>query len=63
MNQNVRNKLLNELEYLTIPMDIPIGKRKDYDWIMRNGSILNKNNRNLDKVIKICKILSEKENS
>ena len=52
-----RDQLLNELENLTTVMNIPIGRRKDYYWIMRNGVILNENNRNLDKVIKICKLL------
>jgi hypothetical protein len=52
---------LNELENLTTVMNIPIGRRKDYHWIMRNGAILNENNRNLDKVIKICKLLVKGE--
>ena len=30
------NQLLNELENLTISMNIPIGRRKDYNWILRN---------------------------
>jgi hypothetical protein len=55
------NQLLNELENLTTSMNIPIARRKDYRWIMRNGEILNEGNRNLDKVIKICKILLKEE--
>ena len=55
------NQLLNELERLTTLMNIPIGRRKDYRWIMRNGEILNEGNRNLDKTIKICKMLLKEE--
>lgn len=55
------NQLLNELERLTSLMNIPIGRRKDYRWIMRNGEILNEGNRNLDKAIKICKVLLKEE--
>lgn len=55
------NQLLNELERLTGLMNIPISRRKDYRWIMRNGEILNEGNRNLDKVIKICKVLLKEE--
>ncbi len=55
------NQLLNELEKLTTSMNIPISRRKDYRWIMRNGEILNEGNRNLDKAIKICKILLKEE--
>jgi hypothetical protein len=55
------NQLLNELERLTTLMNIPIGRRKDYRWIMRNGEILNEGNRNLDKTIKICKVLLKEE--
>lgn len=55
------NQLLNELERLTTLMNIPIGRRKDYRWIMRNGEILNEGNRNLDKAIKICKVLLKEE--
>jgi hypothetical protein len=55
------NQLLNELENLTISMNIPISRRKDYRWIMRNGEILNEGNRNLDKALKICKILVKEE--
>ena len=42
-------------------MNIPISRRKDYRWIMRNGEILNEGNRNLDKALKICKILVKEE--
>lgn len=55
------NQLLNELEKLTTSMNIPISRRKDYRWIMRNGEILNEGNRNLDKAIKICKVLVKEE--
>lgn len=55
------NQLLNELENLTTSMNIPIARRKDYRWIMRNGEILNEGNRNLDKAIKICKLLLKEE--
>lgn len=55
------NQLLNELERLTSLMNIPIGRRKDYRWIMRNGEVLNEGNRNLDKAIKICKVLLKEE--
>ena len=55
------NQLLNELERLSSLMNIPIGRRKDYRWIMRNGEILNEGNRNLDKAIKICKVLLKEE--
>ena len=55
------SQLLNELENLTTTMNIPISRRKDYRWIMRNGEILNEGNRNLDKAIKICKVLVKEE--
>ena len=55
------NQLLNELERLSSLMNIPIGRRKDYRWIMRNAEILNEGNRNLDKAIKICKVLLKEE--
>lgn len=55
------NQLLNELERLSTLMNIPIGRRKDYRWIMRNGEVLNEGNRNLDKAIKICKVLLKEE--
>ena len=55
------NQLLNELERLSSLMNIPIGRRKDYRWIMKNGEILNEGNRNLDKAIKICKVLLKEE--
>jgi hypothetical protein len=55
------NQLLNELERLSSLMNIPIGRRKDYRWIMRNGEVLNEGNRNLDKAIKICKVLLKEE--
>lgn len=55
------NQLLNELERLSSLMNIPIGRRKDYRWIMRNGEILNEGNRNLDKAIRICKVLLKEE--
>jgi len=55
------NQLLNELERLTTLMNIPIGRRKDYRWIMRNGEILNEGNRNLEKAMKICKMLLKEE--
>jgi hypothetical protein len=55
------NQLLNELERLSSLMNIPIGRRKDYRWIMRNGEILNEGNRNLEKVLKICKVLVKEE--
>jgi hypothetical protein len=55
------SQLLNELENLTTAMNIPISRRKDYRWIMRNGEILNEGNRNLDKAIKICKVLVKEE--
>lgn len=55
------NQLLNELENLTISMNIPIGRRKDYNWILRNVQFENQGNRNLEKVIKICQILKKAE--
>ena len=55
------NQLLNELERLSTLMNIPIARRKDYRWIMRNGEILNEGNRNLEKAIKICKMLLKEE--
>lgn len=55
------NQLLNELENLTTSMNIPISKRKDYHWIILNGVIVNEGNRNLDKALKICKVLAKEE--
>lgn len=55
------NQLLNELERLSTLMNIPIARRKDYRWIMRNGEILNEGNRNLEKAMKICKMLLKEE--
>jgi hypothetical protein len=52
-------QLLNELENLTISMNIPVGRRKDYGWILRNVQFENQGNRNLDKVIKICLLLQK----
>ena len=55
------NQLLNELERLSTLMNIPIARRKDYRLIMRNGEILNEGNRNLEKAMKICKMLLKEE--
>ena len=61
LNKIQINQLLNELENLTTSMNIPISKRKDYHWIILNGVIVNEGNRNLDKALKICKVLAKEE--
>lgn len=59
MDDYTRSLLLNELENLTTPMDIPPQRRKDFRWLMRNAGINNGNHTNLPKVLKICKLLAE----
>lgn len=59
----VKQQLLNELENLTRSMDIPFARQKDPSWLLRNAGINNAGHKNLDKLIKICKLLRKEEDS
>lgn len=54
--------LFGELEKLTTNMDIPIFRRTDAEWLLRNAPINNENHKNLQKVMKIAKLLTGKTN-
>lgn len=54
-----RELVLNELEQLTASMDVPFHRRKDFGWLMRNVQINNPDHVNTQKVLKICKYLSQ----
>ena len=54
--------LFTELEKLTTNMDIPIFRRTDAAWLLRNASINNEDHSNLQKVMKIAKILTGENN-
>lgn len=54
--------LFTELEKLTTNMDIPIFRRTDAAWLLRNASINNEDHKNLQKVMKIAKILAGENN-
>jgi hypothetical protein len=54
--------LFTELEKLTTNMDIPIFRRADAAWLLRNASINNEDHKNLQKVLKIAKILTGENN-
>ena len=54
--------LFTELEKLTTNMDIPIFRRTDAVWLLRNASINNEDHKNLQKVMKIAKILAGENN-
>jgi hypothetical protein len=43
-------------------MDIPIFRRADAAWLLRNASINNEDHKNLQKVLKIAKILAGENN-
>lgn len=62
MDNNTKFQLLNELENLTRHMNVPIHRQKDPGWLLRNVGINNAGHKNLDKIIKICKLLRKEEN-
>ncbi|NDB56868.1 hypothetical protein EB001_00215 [bacterium] len=63
MDNLIRNQLLNELENLTRQMDVPIHRQKDPSWLIRNVGINNPGHKNLEKIIKICKLLQKENNN
>jgi len=56
-----RNQLLNELEKITSLMDVPFARQKDYSWLFSNVAINNENEKQVKKVITICKLLMKGE--
>lgn len=54
--------LFTELEKLTINMNVPTFRRTDAAWLLRNASINNEDHKNLQKVMKIAKILAGENN-
>lgn len=61
MDNKVKNQLLNELENLTIVMNVPIDKQKNPHWLLENVTVNNKEHKNVDKVIKISNLLVKEE--
>ena len=57
MDEKTKLLVINELERLTTGMDVPVFRRSDAGWLLRNVEINNANHHNLNKVIKICKQL------
>lgn len=57
MDDYTKSLLLNELENLTMVMDVPPFRRKDYQWLMRNVEINNQDHKNTKNVLKICSLL------
>jgi len=57
MDKRTELLLINELEKLTTSMDVPVFRRSDPGWLLRNAMFNNKDHPNLNKVIKICKQL------
>lgn len=51
----------SELERLALTMDIPFERRKDAGWILRNVGINNKTHHNLERIVKIAKIIVAEE--
>lgn len=54
--------LFAELEKLTTNMDIPVFRRMDAAWLVRNAPINNQDHKNLQKVMKIAKLLAGENN-
>lgn len=42
-------------------MDVPFARQKDYSWLFSNVAINNKNEKQVKKVITICKLLMKGE--
>lgn len=57
MDEKTKLLVINELEKLTTSMDVPVFRRTDPGWLLRNVQFNNKDHHNLEKVIKICKQL------
>ena len=57
MDEKTKLLVINELERLTTSMDVPVFRRSDAGWLLRNVEINNADHPNLNKVIKICKQL------
>ena len=51
--------IYNELEKIATTMEIPPFRRRDAGWILRNAAIENSNSKNLPKLIKLARIISE----
>ena len=51
--------IYNELEKIATTMEIPLFRRRDAGWILRNAAIENSNSKNLPKLIKLARIISE----
>jgi hypothetical protein len=62
MDNLTRNQLLNELENLTRQMDVPIHRQKDPGWLIRNIEINNPGHKNIEKIIRICKLFGKENN-
>jgi len=58
MDEKTKLLVINELERLTTGMDIPVFRRSDVLWLMRNAAINNEGHPSLKKVLLICKQLS-----
>lgn len=61
MDNYTKHLLLNELEKLVSSLNIPFARTKDYNWILRNLAINNKETITTQKIIKICKLLKQGE--
>ena len=59
MDNYTKHLLLNELDKLASSINIPILKSKDYNWILRNLMINNKNNKTTQKILQICQLLKK----
>jgi len=62
LDQKVKQQLLNELENLTRSMNIPFNRQRDANWLLTNACVNNAGHKNLDKIVKICKLLEEGKN-
>jgi hypothetical protein len=63
MDNYTKHLLLNELDKLASSINIPILKSKDYNWILRNLMINNKNNKTTQKILQICQLLKKGEDN
>ena len=63
MDNYTKHLLLNELDKLSSQVNIPILKSKDYNWILRNLMINNKNNKTTQKILQICQLLKKGEDN
>lgn len=57
MDNNTKQQLLNELENLTMNMNIPFLNLRDPDWLLENVEVSNVGHKNINKIIQISKLL------